>query len=158
MTNVPAISINRDGTPRAERFVELIREEQDFPWREQPPAAREAKTICSARASRPRSSFRSGWSDSLTNGDPIPLRLYLDGSDTNTAEQLRRQRAENAGRFSAERTRGDDRRAAGGRFRAGEEIAGASAKAIRLHDGAVENDGKILYNPKSVSSITSCRA
>ena len=29
-----------------------------------------------------------GWSDSLTNGDPIPVRLSLDGSDTSTGEQL----------------------------------------------------------------------
>jgi ABC-type multidrug transport system permease subunit len=27
----------------------------------------------------------AGWSDSLSNGDPKPLPLYLDGSDTNTA-------------------------------------------------------------------------
>src|SRR6185295_13655152 len=37
MTNVPAILINRDGTPRADRFVELILKNKTFQWHTQPP-------------------------------------------------------------------------------------------------------------------------
>src|SRR6476659_9747675 len=33
--NVPAIFVNQDATPRAERFVELLRTNKTFAWREQ---------------------------------------------------------------------------------------------------------------------------
>ena len=35
-----------------------------------------------------RSSFPQGWNESLENGDPKPLLLYLDGSDINTADAV----------------------------------------------------------------------
>ena len=42
MTNVPARLINRDGTPRAQRFIDLIMKNKTFDWKvESDTAARE---------------------------------------------------------------------------------------------------------------------
>ena len=40
-----------------------------------------------------------GWSESLDSGDPKPLRLFVDGADTNTAQQLEGSLHETLGKF-----------------------------------------------------------
>jgi len=85
--NVPAILVNQDSTPATERFVELLRANETFAWREQAPGRADESDLL-GRGVRGALVIPSGWSASLTNGDPIPLRLSLDGSDTSTAEQL----------------------------------------------------------------------
>jgi hypothetical protein len=87
MTNVPAMLINRDATPRAERFVDLIAKNKTFQWHVQPPTIATEEDLL-GHGVQAALIIPPGWSDSLTNGDPIPLRLYLDGSDTNTADML----------------------------------------------------------------------
>ena len=85
--NVPAILVNQDPTPATERFVELLRANETFAWRDQAPGDTDESDLL-GRGVRAALVIPSGWSESLTNGDPIPLRLSLDGSDTSTAEQL----------------------------------------------------------------------
>ena len=85
--NVPAIFVNQDATPRAERFVELLRTNKTFEWREQAPGQGNVSDLL-GQGVRAILVIPSGWSESVTSGDPIPLRLNLDGSDTSTGEQL----------------------------------------------------------------------
>jgi ABC-type multidrug transport system permease subunit len=85
--NVPAIFVNQDPTPATERFIELLRTNDTFALREQAPGAADESDLL-ARGVRGALVIPPGWSESLMNGDPIPLRLVLDGSDTSTAEQL----------------------------------------------------------------------
>src|SRR5438128_2829733 len=37
MTNVPAMLVNRDGSPRAEHFADLVLKNKTFHWRIEPP-------------------------------------------------------------------------------------------------------------------------
>jgi ABC-type multidrug transport system permease subunit len=85
--NVPAVFVNQDATPRTERFIELLRTNDTFAWREQAPGQGSEDDLLGQDV-RAALVIPSGWSESLTNGDPIPLRLSLDGADTSTAEQL----------------------------------------------------------------------
>lgn len=85
--HVPAIFVNQDPNPRTERFIELIRANDTFAWREQAPGQVNEDDLLGQNA-RAALVIPSGWSESLTNGDPIPLRMSLDGSDTSTGEQL----------------------------------------------------------------------
>lgn len=85
--NVPAILVNQDSTPATERFVELLRANETFAWREQAPGQGNEDDLL-RQGVRAALVIPNGWSESLTNGDPILLRLSLDGSDTSTAEQL----------------------------------------------------------------------
>ncbi len=87
MKEVPALLINRDQTDRAERFVTLVLANKTFAWQTQPPSTTGEEDLL-GHGVQAALVIPQGWSDSITTGAPVPLRLYLDGSDTNTAEQL----------------------------------------------------------------------
>ncbi|HSH39268.1 MAG TPA: ABC transporter permease [Chthoniobacterales bacterium] len=87
MTDVPALLINADDTPRTQRFVDRILANKTFRWRTQAPGtARETDLL--SQDVQAALVIPQGWSAGLANGKPIPLRLYLDASDTNIAPQL----------------------------------------------------------------------
>jgi ABC-type multidrug transport system permease subunit len=87
MKEVPALLINRDGTDRAERFMTLVLANKTFAWQTQPPSMTTEEDLL-GHGVQAALIIPKGWSDSIATGAPVPLRLYLDGSDTNTAEQL----------------------------------------------------------------------
>ena len=87
LTGVPALLINRDGTPRAERFMELILANKTFQWQTQPPSMTDEADLL-GHGVQAALVIPPGWSESLSNGAPIPLILNVDGSDTNTADML----------------------------------------------------------------------
>jgi ABC-2 type transport system permease protein len=87
MKDVPALLINRDQTDRAERFVKLLQDNKTFSWRTQPPTMTGEDDLL-GHGVQAALIIPPGWSDSLSNNNPIPLPLYLDGSDTNTADLL----------------------------------------------------------------------
>jgi ABC-type multidrug transport system permease subunit len=87
MTNVPALLINRDGTPRTQRFIDIVAKNKTFQWR-QLPASTANESDLLGHGVWASVVIPQGWSDTLNNGDPKPLPLYLDGSDTNTATEL----------------------------------------------------------------------
>jgi ABC-type multidrug transport system permease subunit len=85
--NIPALLIDRDHTERAQRFVDLIRTSKTFTWREPSPVAQDESDLLGNHV-QATVIVPEGWSDSLSNGEPKPLRVFLDGSDTNTAQAL----------------------------------------------------------------------
>jgi ABC-2 type transport system permease protein len=87
MKDVPALLINRDQTERAERFMELILTNKTFAWQTQPPSITDEADLL-GHGVQAALIIPKGWSDSVATGAPMPLTLYLDGSDTNTSEQL----------------------------------------------------------------------
>lgn len=86
-TNIPALLVNRDNTERTQRFVDLMKTSKTFTWRELSPGAR-GETDLLGNHVQATIIVPQGWSESLTNGEPKSLQLYLDGSDTNTAQAL----------------------------------------------------------------------
>ena len=87
LKDVPALLINRDQTERAERFMELILANKTFAWQTQPPSITTEADLL-GHGVQAALIIPTGWSDSVATGAPMPLMLYLDGSDTNTAEQV----------------------------------------------------------------------
>ncbi len=87
MTDVPALLINNDSTPRAQRFVDLAMTNKTFRWRKAE-SNTNSETDLLGHGAQAALVIPAGWSESLTNGNPKPVQLYLDGSDTNTATQL----------------------------------------------------------------------
>jgi ABC-type multidrug transport system permease subunit len=100
LTDVPALLIDRDNTPRTQRFIDLISKDKTFRWKRQgPDFTRESDLLVNGvKASLV---IPAGWSDSLSKGDPKPVPLYLDGSDTNTATALEGAVQQNLGKFQA---------------------------------------------------------
>lgn len=86
-TNVPAMLVNRDTGSRADQLLELALKNKTFDWRRQPPTFTGEENLLEHGA-QAALVIPSGWSDSLANGDPIPLRLNLDGSDASTSDML----------------------------------------------------------------------
>lgn len=87
LTGVPALLIDRDHTPRSARFIDIVMKNKTFQWRKQAPDfAGEADLL--GNGVQAALIIPPGWSASLANGDPKPLPIYLDGSDTNTADAL----------------------------------------------------------------------
>jgi len=86
-TDVPALLINADQTERTQRFADLVLANETFAWQQQAPGTG-GETDLLGKGVRAALVIPSGWSASLANGEPLPLQLYLDGSDTSTGEQL----------------------------------------------------------------------
>ena len=84
LTDVPALLIDRDDTPRSARFIDIISKDKTFQWKRPAPGFNRDSDLL-ANGVKASLVIPAGWSDSLSNGDPKPLPLYLDGSDTNTA-------------------------------------------------------------------------
>lgn len=87
MSNVPALLIDRDQTPLTQTFIDIVTKNKTFAWRKMPPAVRNESDLLKHHVWASLV-VPAGWSESLTNGNPKPVILYLDGSDTNTATQL----------------------------------------------------------------------
>ncbi len=96
-SNVPALLEDRDRSPASEVFVRQLKSETTFKWK--------TSAKISGNPDLLRDNVHAaliippGWGASLKNGDPIPLPLYLDGSDTNTANELEGRIQESLGVF-----------------------------------------------------------
>jgi len=87
MTDVPALLINRDANPRTQRFIEIIEKNKTFRWQKTSPEIADEPDLLKHHVWASLV-VPAGWSANLANGDPKPVILYLDGSDTNTATYL----------------------------------------------------------------------
>ena len=88
-TDTPALLRDTDGSDRSARFVKTAQASKAFKWQVQAPATplshppdRLRNRVLAALVIPP------GCGASLNTDDPHPLQLFLDGSDTNTADEL----------------------------------------------------------------------
>jgi ABC-type multidrug transport system permease subunit len=100
LTDVPALLIDRDQTPRAARFIEIISKDKTFHWR-MPGSDFQGESNLIGNGVMASLVIPTGWTDSLNKGDPKPLPLYLDDSDTNTATAVEGAVQQNLGTFQA---------------------------------------------------------
>jgi ABC-2 type transport system permease protein len=100
LTDVPALLIDRDDTPRTARFIDIISKDKTFQWKRPAPGFNRDSDLL-ANGVKASLVIPAGWSDSLSNGDPKPLPLYLDGSDTNTAATVEGAVQQNLANFQA---------------------------------------------------------
>jgi ABC-2 type transport system permease protein len=85
ITDVPGLLVNRDNTPRTQRFIDIVQKNKTFQWRQAPPETTNESNLL-AHHVQAALIVPPGWSDSLNAGNPKPLALYVDGSDINTAD------------------------------------------------------------------------
>jgi ABC-type multidrug transport system permease subunit len=100
LTDVPALLINRDDTPRTARFVDIILKDKTFQWRKAGPGFNGDSDLL-ANGVKASLIIPAGWSETLGSGDPKPLPLYLDDSDTNTATTVEGAMQQNLANFQA---------------------------------------------------------
>lgn len=87
LTGVPSLLIDQDNTPRAQEFIDIVSKNKTFNWKRGSPEAKDESDLL-GHGVRAALVIPAGWNESLENGDPKPLLLYLDGSDINTADAV----------------------------------------------------------------------
>jgi ABC-2 type transport system permease protein len=100
LTDVPALLIDRDHTERTARFIEIISKDKTFHWK-MPGPNFQGESDLIGNGVMASLVIPTGWTDSLNKGDPKPLPLYLDDSDTNTATAVEGAVQQNLGTFQA---------------------------------------------------------
>src|SRR5690242_19677975 len=87
VSDIKALLMVRDQSPLVDRFVAIISNNKTFVWRRGDPASTNEQDLLGNRV-KAALVIPTGWSDSLTKGNPQPLPLYLDGTDINTADAV----------------------------------------------------------------------
>ena len=87
LTGVKSLLIDRDHTSRAQEFVDIISENKTFQWRHGLPDTKNESDLL-GEGVQAALIIPAGWNEGLENGDPKPLLLYLDGSNTNMADAV----------------------------------------------------------------------
>jgi len=97
MRDAPALLINRDATPQAAELTEVLLKNKTFAWREEPNTTTQTDLL--GHGVRAALAIPAGWGESLGNGAPMKLQLYVDGADSNTASQLEGSIQQSLGNF-----------------------------------------------------------
>jgi len=87
LENVPALLYDADRSTESTKFVDLLKSKKNFVWREWKETESDKVDLLRNHAST-AVIVPSGWGQSLHNGDPKPLRIVLDGTDTNSAPAI----------------------------------------------------------------------
>jgi ABC-2 type transport system permease protein len=147
-THVPALLIDADKTPPSQRFSDLALTSKTFTWRLQSPQVG-GETDLLGKGVQATLIIPSGWSASLDNGDPKPLRLYLDGADTNTAQQLEGSLHETLGKFQMNERQVMIDELPEEVFELGKKLPEKVRKQFVSAMTPWSIESKVLYNPKS---------
>lgn len=91
----------------------------------------------------------AGWSTSLVNGDPKPLVFYLDGSDTNTADELEGSVHQSLADFQMKERDATIEGLPGEVFELGEKLPVEVRKVFVSLMEPWTIARKVLYNPKT---------
>jgi ABC-2 type transport system permease protein len=87
LTKVRSLLLDRDNTPRAQEFIDIISKNKTFQWRLGSPEIKSEADLL-GEGVKATLVIPGGWNASLENGDPKPLLLYVDASDINTADAV----------------------------------------------------------------------
>jgi drug efflux transport system permease protein len=148
LTDVPALLIDRDHTERTARFIEIISKDKTFHWR-MPGPDFQGESDLIGNGVMASLVIPTGWTDSLNKGDPKPLPLYLDDSDTNTATAVEGAVLQNLGTFQAKERDLLVESLPEGVIELGKKLPVDIRKQFVSLMTAWSAEGKKLYNPKS---------
>ena len=96
--DTPTLLHDADRTEESGKLIDKLRTNKTFAWKDWTPPSSGTPDLLGARVMGALV-IPKGWGASLNNGDPIPLRLTLDGTDTNTAPQLEGALRQSLGEF-----------------------------------------------------------
>src|SRR5262249_41218152 len=148
LTDVPCMLINRDNTPRSQEFIDIISKNKTFRWRF---GSAEIQNESDLLAHRVRATLviPQGWNESLENGDPKQLLLYLDGADINTADAVEGSGRQRMGDFKLKERDHMIENLPEEVFELGKQLQVQIRKRFVSMMEMWSIEGKRLYNPKS---------
>ncbi len=148
LTGVPSLLVNQDNTPRAQDFVDIVSKNKTFAWRRGSPEAKDPADLI-ANGVQATLVIPAGWNESLENGDPKPLLLYVDGSDINTADAVEGSVRQSLGDFQLKQRDSMIENLPEEVFELGKQLPVQIRKRFVSMMEMWGINRKVLYNPKS---------
>ena len=148
LTDVPCMLINRDNTARSQEFIEIISKNKTFRWRYGLPEIQNESDLIAYHV-RGTLVIPQGWNESLENGDPKPLLLYLDGGDINTADALEGSVRQSLGDFQLKERDHTIETLPDEVYELGKQLPVQIRKRFVSMMEMWSVERKLLYNPKS---------
>ena len=87
MSDVPVSIQDLDQSDTSHAFVKTISTDPAFQWHPRPANAPAVPDLLAEHVDGSLI-IPKGWGQSLKNGNPMPLKLWVDGSDTNTGDEV----------------------------------------------------------------------
>ena len=148
LTGVRSLLIDRDNTPRAQQFVDIISKNKTFQWRYGSADTKNAPDLL-AEGVQAALIIPAGWNESLENGDPKPLLLYVDGGDINTSDAVEGSVRQSLGDFQLKQRDQMIENLPEEVFELGKQLPVQIRKRFVSMMEMWSVDTKRLYNPKS---------
>jgi ABC-2 type transport system permease protein len=148
LTGIKSLLIDRDNTPRAQEFIDIISKNKTFQWKRESPATKNPSDLLDHEV-QAALVIPEGWNQSLENGDPKPLLLYLDNGDINTASAVEGSVRESLGDFQLKQRDRMIETLPEEVFELGKQLPVQIRKRFVSMMEMWSVDRKLLYNPKS---------
>jgi ABC-2 type transport system permease protein len=148
LSGVRSLLIDRDNTPRAKEFIDIISKNKTFQWRYGSPDTKNPSDLV-GHGVQAALVVPAGWNESLENGDPKPLLLYLDNGDINTASAVEGSVRESLGDFQLKQRDRMIETLPEEVFELGKQLPVQIRKRFVSMMEMWSVDQKLLYNPKS---------
>jgi len=148
LTGVPSLLIDQDNTPPAQEFIDIISKNKTFQWRHGLPDIKDESNLL-GHGVRAALVIPAGWNESLENGDPKPLLLYVDASDINTADAVEGSVRQSLGDFQLKQRDRMIETLPEEVFELGKQLPVQIRKRFVSMMEMWSVDRKLLYNPKS---------
>src|SRR5258707_2833585 len=87
LQDIPALLYDADRTTESAKLIEHLKSSKSFIWKEWKEPETGTPNLLKDHVSAALI-IPSGWGQSLHNGDPKPVHVVLDGTDTNTAPAI----------------------------------------------------------------------
>jgi ABC transporter DrrB family efflux protein len=88
ISDVPVSIQDRDLSDASQAFASNLSADKAFKWQPRPTNGPDGPDLLHERVDGSLV-IPKGWGASLKNGKPLPLNLYVDGSDTNTGDEIK---------------------------------------------------------------------
>ncbi len=147
LTDAPVMLFDQDRSEPSEKFAGKLRESSTFAWRDSSAISLEGIDLLKVGA-QGVVIIPAGWGASLHNGDPLPLRLILDGMDTNSAPQLEGAVQGVLGQFQMDSRQDMIDQLPESVIEMGKQIPIETRKQFTSSMTPWTSESEILYNPK----------
>jgi len=148
LTGVRSLLIDRDNSPRAQEFIDIISKNKTFQWRRGSSEIKNESDLL-GHGVKATLVIPAGWNESLENGDPKPLLLYVDASDINTADAVEGSVRQSLGDFQLKQRDRMIETLPEEVFELGKQLPVQIRKRFVSMMEMWKVDRKLLYNPKS---------
>src|SRR5262245_28128611 len=148
LTDVPSLLVDRDNTPRAQEFIDIISKNKTFEWKRGSSDEKDESDLL-GHGVRATLMIPRGWNESLENGDPKALLLYVDGSDINTADAVEGAVRQSLGDFQLKQRDRMIETLPDEVYTLGKQLPVEIRKRFVSMMEMWSVDRKLLYNPKS---------